>query len=191
MNTLLSNKELKKVINKSLKTNDIIFRENDICHYVGIVTNGELTIRSINSDGKEIIYAKIKKGQCFGNNLIFSDEKKYKGDVIATKNSEVILLDEKLMLEVLKNNSAFLIAYLNEQANVIKELNSRIKLLSMDYAYERFMFYLKEHNNKIEYTSITSLSKELNIQRETLSRLVSKLKRDKQIIIINNIIKRT
>lgn len=190
MNKLLTNEEIAKLKIKDFKKDDVLFRENDICHYVGIVETGELIIRTINDEGKELIYAKVKEGQLFGNNLIFADDKKYKGDVIASKDGTVLLINEKTMLEILQNNNKFLSSYLNEQANIVKDLNSKIKLLSKDSAKERFLFYLKEHNNHIEYDSITSLSKEIGIQRETLSRLISKLKKENIVIQIENIIKR-
>lgn len=190
MYTLLTRKELAKTKRKIFKKDQVLFRENDVCQYVGIVESGELVIRTISNNGKEVIYAKVKDGQLFGNNLIFADDKRYKGDVIAFKDGTVILIDEKTMLEILQKNNKFLLAYLNEQANIVKDLNSRIKLLSKDSIEDRFLFYLKEHNNYIKYDSITSLSKEIGVQRETLSRLISRLKKDNVIIQIDNIIKR-
>lgn len=190
MNTLLTKKELLKINRKNLKKGQILFRENDICKYVGIVERGEIVIKTIDESGKEIIYAKISKGSCFGNNLIFSNDKKYKGDVIALLDSSILLIDEKQMLTILKENSAFLLAYLKEQSNNIKDQNMRIKLLSIDSIEERFLFFLKENNNIIKYSSITSLAKEIGVQRETLSRLISKLVKSNVIIKDTNIIKR-
>lgn len=190
MYRLLTEKEIAKLKTKNLKKDDVLFREGDFCHYACIVIDGEIIIRTIDDNGNEIIFAKVNKGQIFGNNLIFSKDRKYKGDVIATKDTKVLFIGEKELLNVLQTNTKFLSAYLSEQANITKELNSKIKLSSISSAKERFMFYLKEHNNSIEYTSITSLSKELGLQRETLSRLLSKLKKEKIVIVSNNKIKR-
>lgn len=190
MYRLLTEKERTELKTKDLKKDDVLFREGDICHYACIVLDGEIIIRTIDDNGNEIIFAKTKKGQIFGNNLLFSNDKKYKGDVIATRDTKVLFIEEKELLNILQTNTQFLIAYLSEQANITKELNSKIKLSSISSAKERFMFYLKEHNNNIEYTSITSLSKELGFQRETLSRLLSKLKKEKVVNVSNNKIKR-
>lgn len=190
MYRLLTENEITKLKAKNLKKDDVLFREGDICHYACIVLDGEIIIRTIDDSGNEIVFAKTKKGQIFGNNLLFSNDKKYKGDVIATKDTKVLFIEEKELINILQTNIQFLIAYLSEQANIAKELNSKIKLSSLSSAKERFMFYLKEHNNSIEYASITSLSKELGLQRETLSRHLSKLKKEKIIIVSNNTIKR-
>ena len=190
MYRLLTEKERTELKTKDLKKDDVLFREGDVCHYACIVLDGEIIIRTIDDSGNEIIFAKTKKGQIFGNNLLFSSDKKYKGDVIATKDTKVLFIGKKELLNILQTNTQFLIAYLSEQANITKELNSKIKLSSLSSAKERFMFYLKEHNNNIEYTSITSLSKELGLQRETLSRLLSKLKKEKVVSVSNNKIKR-
>lgn len=190
MYRLLTEKERTELKTKDLKKDDVLFREGDVCHYACIVLDGEIIIRTIDDSGNEIIFAKTKKGQIFGNNLLFSNDKKYKGDVIATRDTKVLFIEEKELLNILQTNTQFLIAYLSEQASITKELNSKIKLSSISSAKERFMFYLKEHNNNIEYTSITSLSKELGFQRETLSRLLSKLKKEKVVNVSNNKIKR-
>ena len=58
-----------------------------------------------------------------------------------------------------------------------------IKLLAIDSAKERLLFYLHVNKNIIEYDSITSLARKLFMQRETLSRLLSQLEKE-------NIIKR-
>jgi len=43
------------------------------------------------------------------------------------------------------------------------------------------MYYLRKNNNVIKYDSITSLANNLYLTRETTSRLISKLVKDKVI----------
>lgn len=179
---LLTKKDLKLAKIKSYKKDDVLFHELDNCTEVGFVSKGELIIKSFDRDGKEIIYNNIKQNEMFGNNLLFSNDKKYKGDVIAIRNSEILYFSKTDLLEILNSNIPFLESYLINQANNTKKLNFRVKLLSLDKAKDRFMFYLKANENKIEYESITSLAKELNIERETLSRLISQLVKNKVVI---------
>ena len=179
---LLTKKDLKLAKIKSYKKDDVLFHELDNCTEVGFVSKGELIIKSFDSDGKEIIYNNIKQNEMFGNNLLFSNDKKYKGDVIAISNSEILYFNKTDLLEILNSNIPFLESYLINQANNTKKLNFRVKLLSLDKAKDRFMFYLKANENKIEYESITSLAKELNIERETLSRLISQLVKNKVVV---------
>ena len=87
------------------------------------------------------------------------------------------------------NNEIFLRTYLSVQAENIKQINFMVKLLSLDSARERFIYYLEYHHRLIEIESITRLSKELSLTRETLSRLISSLIKEKIIIKEKQLIK--
>ena len=178
----LTDKQKQSVRYKYLSKGQILFREDDICEYVGIVTEGELSIISILNNGNSIIYNIIKKDGLFGNNLIFSSNPFYRGDITATKDSIVGLIYKSDLKMLLKQNDDFLMMYMEIQSDFGKQLNSRIKLLSIDSASERFMYYLHLNKGVIRYTSISKLALELNLQRETLSRIISRLEKDNIIV---------
>lgn len=187
---LLNKKDLLKTKKKTYKKDNIIFNENDICSEIGIVVDGEVVIKTYTNDGYEIVFNTIKKDGMFGNNLIFTKNRRYKGDVIANSDTQILFINKANLLTLLKNNDAFLINYLQKEATTTKDLNNRVKLLSLNSPKSRFLFYLESNNGLIKYSSITSLAKELNIQRETLSRLISKLTKDKIITRKNNEIRK-
>ena len=187
---LLKKNELELFKIKSYKKDKVLFMENEICKEVGFLLKGSLVIKAYTDSGKEIIYNKIESGGVFGNNLLFSGNKKYRGNVIAVCDTTIAYINKENLLIILRNNNAFLNAYLTKLANDSKELNSKVKLLSLDSAKDRLMYYLDINNNEIKFNTITSLARELNIQRETLSRLISKLVKDKVIIYKDNTIKR-
>ena len=87
------------------------------------------------------------------------------------------------------NNEAFLRKYLSVQAQSMKQLNFMMKLLSFDSARDRFLYYLEYHHKMITIYSITQLSKELFLTRETLSRLISSLVKEGLIIKEKQLIK--
>ena len=170
------------IIKRHLEKDDILFRENDLCEYIGIVTNGRLMIVSYLENGKEVIYNEPKKDDIFGNNLIFSSNPYYRGDIIALQDSDIILIHKDNLIYLLKHNNDFLLEYLKIQSNFAKDLNNRIKLLAIDSAKERLKYYLHTNNNQISYDSVSSLAKNLYIQRETLSRVLTSLEKDKTIL---------
>ena len=159
-----------------------LFLENDKCSSIGIVINGQVSIVSYLNDGKEIIYNVLKENEIFGNNLIFSSDPYYKGNIITNEDSLIAMVSKKLLCEILSNNNKFMIEYLRISSDFAKKLNNNIKLLSIDNVEERFLFYLHEHQNKIEYSSISSLASLIYVERETLSRLISKLLKQNKII---------
>ena len=181
-------KEEKKLGNLvKVNKNQIVFHEDDECEYLAIVLSGTINITSYTLSGQEIIYNTIKRNGMFGNNLLFSKNPYYRGHVITKTDAEIFLINKQNLIKILQNNTCFLQEYLSKQADFSKSLNSQIKLLSFDSAEEKLLYYLKE-KQVVEFTSISSLAKTLFLTRETLSRLISKLVKEKRIIRKGNII---
>lgn len=179
----LTNEEIKLGRRIKFPKGKILFNEDNECLYVGLVIKGTIQIVSYSLSGQEIIYNQIEEGGIFGNNLLFSEEPYYKGNVISKSDGEVLLFNKEILLKILQTNQKFMINYLSIQADFAKRLNGTIKLLSIGSAKERFLYYLKE-NSPIKYKSITSLAASVFLTRETVSRLVSQLK--KEGIILQN-----
>lgn len=177
----ISKKQNKLYIVKHLKKDEVLFHENDLCQNIGIVIKGQISIVTYLDNGDEIIFNTIKDNQIFGNNLIFSSSPHYKGNIISNISSEVALINKENLIYLLKHNEQFLIEYLKIQSDFGKTLNDKIKLLSTNSAQERLYYYLHENNNSITYNSISDLAKQLYLKRETLSRLISKLVKQKRI----------
>ena len=185
----LKKEELEKVKIVSLSKEQILFHESEICECIGVVIEGDIEITSYSYGGKEIIFNHLYSGMVFGNNLIFSSNPIYKGSIIAKKPSKVGLIYKKSLISLLKTNDDFLLEYLLYQSDMGKDLNSKIKLLSLDNAEERFFYYLHSQNGQITYSSITKLASILSLQRETLSRLISRLVKENKIIKEMHLIK--
>ena len=183
---LLTEQEKKYLETISFKEDEILFYEDDICHSIGIVLEGELKISSFTFEGNEIVYNELARGSVFGNNLLFSKDNKYKGDIRATSKGKIAIIKKDNLLKLLTSNEAFLKEYLSIQSDFAKTLNAKIKLLSFNNAKERLLYYLFINNNRVKYRSITGLSKNLNLTREATSRLISTLEKEKIIIKKNH-----
>ena len=186
----LTLKEKKLLKTVSLKKEEILFNENDRCEYVGIVESGIVTISSFSYNGNEIVFNSLKKGDIFGNNLIFTDTPFFKGNIIGKTRSTISLISKQNLIKILQENTDFLTAYLEYQSLFSQKLNSKIKLLSFDSAEERFLYFLFINKDEIHFSSVTSLASELSLKRETLSRLISKLVKDKRILRSGNMIRK-
>ena len=178
---LLTNEEKKLLKTVRLEKGQILFLEGQKCESVGFLMRGEIEISSVSYEGKEVVYNTIVGNGMFGNNLLFSNQPYYKGNVIALASSKVCLLEKDDLISVLQSNKNFLVKFLNYEANFGIQLNSKIKLLSLDTAEERLMHYLYANNKMIHFKNISSLARELGLQRETLSRLITKLENSGKI----------
>ncbi len=159
---------------------EIIYHEGELCNCLSVVLSGVIKISTITLNGKEIIYNIILQGGMFANNLLFSKEPYYRGNVIAQLDTTLLTINKNQLLSLMMNNQQFLISYLSHQSNSALNINKKMQLLSLSSIEERLMFLLND-KDYINYSSISQLAKEMNVSREALSRLINKLEKDKKI----------
>ena len=172
---VLTKKEHKLVKGYQVTKNSVIHHEGDTCESIGVIVSGKVDVVSYSFQGKELILNSLKAGEIFGNNLIFSSEPIYKGDVIAKEKCVIAFINKENLLFLLQNNKDFLELYLKAQSDFGKSLNARIQLLSFTNAEERLQYYASKNDNVIIFKNVTTLAAQIGIQRETLSRLLTSL----------------
>ena len=172
---VLSKKEHQMVKGYQIAKGNTIFHEGDYCESVGIVISGKIDIVSYSFGGKEQIINSLKAGEVFGNNLLFSSEPIYRGDVVAKEKSVVAFINKENLISLLQSNKDFLELYLQAQSDKAKTLTARIQLLSFTNAEERLFYYASKNNGIITFKNVTTLAATMGVQRETLSRLLTSL----------------
>lgn len=172
---VLTKKEHKLVKGYQVTKNSVINHEGDLCENIGVIISGKVDIVSYSFQGKEMILNSLKAGDIFGNNLIFSSEPIYRGDVIAKEKCVIAFINKENLIYLLQNNQEFLTLYLKAQSDFGKSLNARIQLLSFTNAEERLVYYASKNDNVITFKNVTTLAAQIGIQRETLSRLLTSL----------------
>ena len=178
---LLTENEFKNTFIKEFYKDEILYSEGEECLNIGIVKKGKIKIASYLENGKEVIYNTLEKGEMFGNNLVFSSNPYFRGDVIAEEDSEIMLVSKKNLLAILQNNEEFLLRYLKEQSEFGKKLNLQLKLLTFNNAKERIIYYLEINNGTISYKSVTKLAKILFLSREVTSRTIHMMAANNEI----------
>ena len=172
---VLSKKEHKLVNGYQVTKNSIIAHEGDVCESIGVIVSGKIDIVSYAFKGKEMLLNSLKAGDIFGNNLIFSSDPVYRGDVVAKEKCVIAFINKENLIFLLQNNQDFLELYLKAQSDFGKSLNARIQLLSFTNAEERLFYYASKNDNVIIFKNVTALAAQIGIQRETLSRLLTSL----------------
>ena len=173
---------------RQFRKDEILFHEGDACRSIFVVKNGSIAIRSYTLQGNEVVYNRIQTGEMFGNNLVFDDDNLFRGDVVALEDSLIFVLSRDLFVELLLGNKTFLELYLSMQSKIMKMRQQTIKLLSLKNAEERFLFYLQSQRGTIRFKNVSELAKHLQVERETLSRLISRLEKRHQIRRLSHII---
>lgn len=173
---------------RQFRKDENLFHEGDACRSIFVVKNGSIAIRSYTLQGNEVVYNRIQVGEMFGNNLVFDDDNLFRGDVVALEDSLIFVLSRDLFVELLQCNKTFLELYLSMQSKIMKMRQQTIKLLSLKNAEERFLFYLQSQHGTIRFKNVSELAKHLQVERETLSRLISRLEKRHQIRRLSHII---
>lgn len=172
---------------KNYFKNQIIFNEKDLCNQIGIVVKGSVKISSFTQNGKEIIYNIIDKENMFGHSLIFSSFPFYKGTITALNDTEIIFINKEDLINILFKED-ILRKYLNYLSDTILVAKDKTRLLSFSDIKDRILYYISI-NGYINYTSITSLAKNLCVTREALSRALKRLVNEQIIFIEGKCIK--
>lgn len=170
----------------------VLFHEGEECRVVGLVESGFVRIQSYSFKGTEIVYNEIKPNNFFGVHLVFDQNNKFRGDVVTLEDSQIFVISKTEFQRLMQENTEFLLEFMKLESSFVKSLNQHIKLLSLSSAEERFVFYLQSNSGQISYKSITTLAQSVHLERETLSRLISKLEKrhlirrlSHQIILLN------
>ncbi|SCN23017.1 transcriptional activator FtrB [Clostridium sp. N3C] len=163
---------------------DIIFVEDETCTNLSIVLEGEVEIQKIDSNGKVLTVAHFKKGDTFGENLIFGDKNTYPMTVISKTKSTVLHIPKDSVALLCQKSSSFLYQYLRTLSNRAVNLSSKLKQVTLKTIRQQICEFL--HNKYIssgESTIKLGMSKKewadkLGVQRPSLSRELIKMKEE-------------
>ena len=171
---LVSTNQIKPIFYKS---KDILFKEGDSCNFLCYILEGEIEITTSSYNGNQEVISIIKEHDFFGQYILFQDNGKYLGEVIANKPTKIIKISKDTLLNLMMNDKLFLDAYISLISNESFNIKQQVKLLSHKNALDRVIFYLENNsiNNECHIDSVSSLAKNINLPRETVSRILSKL----------------
>lgn len=185
-----------KVVVKQFKKNETILYEEDTNAYMYIIISGKVKVVRTTVDGKEIIFAVHQSGDFFGE-MSLIDEKTTPASVVATENSLIAIVSKKdfysilfLQNKVIKNLLKILCARLRKSWDTIQLLtfnnaSDRTKMLFFMLADE---YGEKKSEGTILNIKLThqDMSDMTGLTRETVTRVIDKLQKNKEIIILKN-----
>ncbi len=187
INLLSSSDLLKYSYLKKYKYNDVIFNQGTICNSIGYIESGEVSIITLTHTEKEETITYLKKGELFGDILLFSNTNTYLGHAICKKETTIRYFYKEDMLKLLEKKE-ILTSFLEELSNKAMDIKKENKLLKHKNIEDRIIHYLLEESQKrknqpIELSNITYLANILAIPRESISRKISKLSKEGKIKI--------
>lgn len=173
----------------SFKT--IVYGKNNIIHFIGemclkseILLSGKVVVERIDESGNLMTISEFYENDILGGNLLFSKNPHYPMMITAKQPTVVLEISKDRLFELFSSNRDFLRSYLGFISDHAMILGDRIKHYVNKTIRECIMNYLeherkKQESNKIQL-NITkkALAEKIGVQRTSLSRELSKMRKD-------------
>lgn len=171
--------------------NESIVNAGDSIDKFGMVLEGEATILKENADGNRVILSVIKKGDLFGEMLVFSSNKICPVTVRVQSSCKVLFLTNSDLITRCENNCSWHISMLQNFMKMISDkslmLNKKVQYLSIKSIRGKLCTYLLDQYKITKNVNIivplnrNELADFLNVSRPSMSREIC-LMRDEEII---------
>lgn len=170
---------------KTYDNKEIIFNTGDDINYFGILLKGQVDLSIEDVFGNKAILSKLTGPALFAESVLIKNIEEIPLSVVAAEDSEVIFFDYKAYKS---SGSSSLIKV---QDNLIKILagknlfmRDKLNLLSLPSTRAKILYFLSKEARKrkskyfeIDF-NISELAQFLNLNRSSLSRELSKLKKE-------------
>lgn len=171
---------MEKYPNKTL-----IIQEHDICKSIGFVIEGSLATQQFSSIGDIITLKILKKGDSFGEALLFSSDSEYRFNLMTTSATVVIYIPFDQIKKMLKESINFSTNYIVFLSNMAATFHNKIKILSQRDVRTKLIIYLSKEfkkYNKLSFTfthSKTEIADLIGAARPSVSREFQRMQQDK------------
>lgn len=169
---------------KNYKKNSIIYMQNEICKTMDVILEGIISIQKIDSEGNVLSIKDFTNGDVIGENLLFSVNNKYPMTILAKSDAIILQINKDLILKLCQSNECFLLSFLQSLSSKALILSDKIMSLSMKTLRQciadflLFEYYAQE-NTKIKLNvTKKDLAEKIGVQRSSLSRELSNMKKD-------------
>lgn len=175
----------------SYSKNESIVNSGETIDRFGIVLEGEATVLKENAEGNRVIMTVVKKGDLFGEMLVFSSRKKWPVSVRVQSSCKVLFLTNSDLIARCGNMCPWHNSMLQNFIRIISDkalmLNKKVDYLSIKSIRGKIASYLLEqYQNNPSVNIALSLKRNeladfLNVSRPSLSREICNM-RDEGII---------
>jgi CRP/FNR family transcriptional regulator len=196
----LTDEEMDQIIKKmnvrKFKKNEIILYEEDTNEFMYVILLGKVKVIRTTEDGKEIILAIHKSGSFFGE-MSLIDGKTSPASVIATEDALIAILAKKDFFSIVFLHNKVTVNLLKILCTRLRRCWDTIQLLNFNNASNRTKMLLlmltEEYGEKTPEGTVLNIklthqdiSDMTGLARESVTRVIDKLQKQKEIIVLKN-----
>lgn len=170
-----------------LDAGERIFSTGDSAQRFFWLCQGQIKLTRTSVDGCEKVIELVQPGTTFAEAVMFTDEETYPVNAESVEESKVIGFDGAVFKELLKESPETCFRLLSTLSRKLHYHIDEIEQLTLSTAMTRlvaFLLQLADGANELQLTvSKNLLASRLSIKPETLSRLFSKLHKEKLVTV--------
>lgn len=180
---------------RTFEKNEILFSPLDSTDHIAIIIKGSVEIHQLEVSGHDIILDSMGPYQLIAGPSVYSSHPQYANTVMATKKSQVILIDKEEWRRLISLEPKLLDAFLQFLSDKVLFMSFRLNLLSQPTLKKKIVAYLlkqqQEKNRPFIHLpySKKKLSDYLNAQPQSLSRTLKQLVEEGYIEMDKNTIR--
>ncbi|WP_345980942.1 Crp/Fnr family transcriptional regulator [Sulfurimonas sp. HSL3-2] len=174
-------KELKNItIKKSYKKGDILFYADDKPRFLHLLADGTVKLYKHDFKDNEVVLHNLNAPNLIAEIANF-EEIPYPANCSFESDGEIYLIDYEKFKEKFLSKSEIAMVFIKSLTKKIKALESFINYSITTDSYTKIIRFLSENENKLKNIKQVKIASILNISPETLSRNITKLKKEKII----------
>lgn len=178
-----------------VESQKLLHSAGDVCSFIEIVVSGMLAVENLNEDGEIFPVAVFGPQSVVGGNLIFSSKALYPYSVSCLKESVIVRIDTKIVLQLCTMSTPFLLQFLQIISENTAVLHERLAHVSQKGLRQRLTQYLVAESAKQQTQKIVlpltkvRLAQLLGVSRTSLSREFTAMQKAGLLTYNRNIVK--
>ena len=169
---------------RTYSKNQIIHFPGDLCTKMECTLSGAVLVESIDEEGNLLAIAEFSENEILGGNLLFSKNPYYPMTITAKEETLILEINKDRLLSLFSSHPVFLKSYLEYVSDHAALLGYKIKDYANKTIRKQLTSYLEYERKKQNTSHIVlgmtkkQLAQRLGVQRTSLSRELSKMRKD-------------
>lgn len=176
----------------SYSKNSVIHFDGDLCCKLEIILCGKVAVDRIDESGNLLTISEFSSDDILGGNLVYSKQSYFPMTITAQTPVLILEIDKEVLFDLLSKNPNFLRTYLEFISDRAFLLGDKIKRYVNKTIRDSILSYLSYESNRQNSKKIIlcitkkALAEKIGVQRTSLSRELSKMRKDGLILYDTN-----
>lgn len=124
------------------KKNTVIMQEGELCHSIGFVLDGTLSVQQLSPCGKLINIQILPCGECFGLAFVYSPLPVYQYTLVTAEAASILYIPFARIEKLLEKSTVFCKNYITFLTHKVIFFQNKVRIFSQKDVRSRLILYL-------------------------------------------------